>query len=287
MAIWEKVRSHVNYRLVMTITLLFMPTLSAQQQKKSFEQESASTIAYKNENRSEALEIKNVVFELVGSAIPGRPANERLLLRKTTRTKQVIDEVGMEATTTVEAWPLGVDLKEKPLYSITVQGVDPFTMNRDLIVVSRGVEEVSWWSIYKLGDGKHLFDTYVPVTQFSISRDTQTLRYVGLEVPPDNVSDSRLKAPNVVGVLTYASGERVIREGLITCDDPKLAQVLRSYADATRAVEFTAGSLRLSISQNYPLPARTISISVPIARDDLDLARSQTPAGLHIVGWKR
>jgi len=193
----------------------------------------------------------------------------------------------MEATTTVESWPMGTDLKEKPLYSITVEGVDPSTLNGDLIVVSRGLEDVSWWSVYKLGDGKHLFDSYVPVTQFSISRETLTRRYAGLDVPPDDVTDSRLKAPNVVGVLTYASGENVIREGLITCDDPKLAQVLRSYFDATRAVEYSAGNLRLSISQNPPLPARTISISVPVARDDLDLARSQVPAGLHIAAWKR
>jgi len=267
--------------------LLFIPSVSGCQQKKPLDQESVSTIAYKHENGSEAVETKNIVFELVGAAIPGRPVNERLVLRKTTRTKQVIDEVGMEAATTVESWPLGVDLKEKPLYSITVEGVDPSALNSDLIVVSRGLEDVSWWSVYKLGDGKHLFDTYVPVTQFSISRETLTRRYVGLEVPPDNVTDSRLKAPNVVGVLTYASGDKVIREGLITCDDSKLAQVLRSYFDATRAVEYSAGSLRLSISENPPLPARTLTISVPLARDDLDFARSQTPAGLHIAAWKR
>jgi hypothetical protein len=30
-------------------------------------------------------------------------------------------------------------------------------------VFARGVEEVSWWSIHKLGNGQRLFDTYVPV----------------------------------------------------------------------------------------------------------------------------
>lgn len=269
------------------IALLSVPVLSCQQQNKPTEQQSASTIEYKNENRSEVVDVKNIVFELVGPAIPGRPMSERLVLRKTTRTKQVLDEVGMEAATTIEAWPLGVALKEKPLYSIAVQGVDPLTVNNELFVVARGLEGVGWWSVYKLGNGERLFDTYVPVRHFSISRDTQTLRYVGLEVPPDDVADSRLKAPNVVGVLTYASAERVIREGLITCEDSKLAQILRSYADATRAIEFTAGSLRLSISQNYPSPPKTISIVVPVTQDDLDLARSQTPAGLHIVAWTR
>lgn len=271
----------------MMITLLVVVTPSCQQQNKPAEQQSVSTIEYKNENRSETVEIRNVVFDLAGPAIPGRPMNERLVLRKATRTKQVLDEVGMEATTTIEAWPLGVDLKEKPLYTIAVQGVDPLAVNNELLVVARGLEEVGWWSVYKLANGERLFDTYVPVTHFSISRDTQTLRYVGLEVPPDDVADSRLKVPNVVGVLTYASADRVIREGLVTCDDSKLAQILRSYADATRVIVFTAGTLRLSISQNYPSPPKTISIVVPITQDDLDLARSQTPAGFHIVAWKR
>src|SRR5262245_333963 len=92
------------------ILLLSLPALFAQQsQKKAFEQQSPSTITYKSEDGSETVEIKNVVFELVGPGIPGRPLNERVVLRKTTRTKQVVDEIGQDGTTTVDAWPLGVD----------------------------------------------------------------------------------------------------------------------------------------------------------------------------------
>src|SRR5207249_4153146 len=107
----------MNHRFVRLIILLSAPALFAQEpKKKPFEQQSQSTIAYKNENQAEAVEIKNVVYELAGSGIPGRPQDERLVLRKTTRTKQIVDEIGIEATTTVEAWPLGVDPKDKPLY---------------------------------------------------------------------------------------------------------------------------------------------------------------------------
>jgi hypothetical protein len=94
-------------------------------------------------------------------------------------------------------------------------------------------------------------------------------------------------ASNVVAVLIYASGEHVVREALITCDDPKVARLLRSYADASRSVAFAAGTIRLSISQNYPAPPKTVTVSVPIVRDDLDLARSQVPAGLHVHAWRR
>ena len=66
----------------------------------------------------QTVEITNVAYEVTSTAVPGRPQDERLLLRTTTRTKQVVDEIGMEAATTVEAWPLGVDPKQKPLYSL-------------------------------------------------------------------------------------------------------------------------------------------------------------------------
>jgi hypothetical protein len=108
-------------------------------------------------------------------------------------TKRVIGDIGVEASTVVDAWPLGVDLRQKPLYSITASGDDPRVVNNDLLVISRGLEEVDWWSVYNVEKGAHLFDTYVPLVQFSIARDTQVLRYVGFEVPPDDTTDSRLK----------------------------------------------------------------------------------------------
>jgi hypothetical protein len=192
--------------------------------KKPFQAQSASTVAFTVKDNQETTEITNVAYEQTGSGVPGRPRDERLMLRKTSHTKQIVDEIGMEASTTIQAWPLGVDLKQKPLYSLTVPGVDPRTVNSHLIVISRGLEEVEWWSVYGLGNGAHLFDTYVPVIQLSIGWEGQELRYVGLEAPPDDVSDTRLKAPNVL----------VIREALITCDNRELAQLLRSYADSTR-----------------------------------------------------
>jgi hypothetical protein len=266
--------------------LLLLPAAYAQQ--APFQAQSPSTIAYSVKDKIPTVEISNVAYEIVGQGIPGRPRDERLVLRKSLRTKQVIDEIGMEASTTIEAWPLGVDLKQKPLYSMTVEGVEAKTLNNEITSIARGLEEVEWWSIYKLGNGQRLFDTYTPLLQFSISRETQTLRYVGLEVPPDDVRDTRLKAPNVIAVLTYASAERVIREALITCDDAKQAQLLRSYADSERRVTREApGAIRISIGQSFPSPANTISITIPVAKDDLDLARAQMPARIHVAAWKR
>lgn len=120
--------------------------------------------------------------EVTGSGIPGRPLGEKMVLRKSVHTKEVVDEVGMEVSTTIEAWPLGRNLTSPPLYKISVKGADPRVANNEVIVVARGVEDVEWWSIYGLGGGKPLFDTHVPLAQASITKDVRTLRYAGAAI---------------------------------------------------------------------------------------------------------
>ncbi len=228
------------------------------------------------------VEITNVNYEVI---------NSDLVLRKTTKSKQVIGDIGMEASTTTEAWKLGTDLKQKPLYSVTVEGTESRTVENEVFVVSRGLEEVEWWSVYRLANGAHLFDTYVPLVKFSTSRKELILRYAGLEVPPDDSKDARFNDRHVVGVVSYASAEKVIREGLLTCDDPKLAVLLRSYADETRTLTQTGAvksqNLRIGFSQNPPSPPAPIAVLIPIVGDDLDFAHATLPPRMHIAAWKR
>src|ERR1700684_33300 len=252
------------------------------QTHKPFQAQSPASVTYGvNKDGQQTVEIANVAYEVTSTGVPGRPQNERLLLRTTTRSKQVVDEIGMEASTTVEAWPLGVDPKQKPLYTLKVAGVDCKTVDGALLVVLRGLEDTEWWSVYKLGTGERLFDPYVQLFGVSIRRDIQTMRYVGLDVP---------QSDDAVAVLKYASAERVLHEALISSDDPKQAATLRSFADANRSVtlvETPARGLKISISQNYPSAPATVSLTVPIVRDDLDVAHAQMPMHLHMATFKR
>jgi hypothetical protein len=259
-----------------------------------FAQKSAasSTFSLSTKGKEQTVEISNVAYEVTGTAIPGRPSNERLVLRETTHTKHVIDEIGEEASTTVEAWPLGTDFRQKPIYTLKVEGVEPTIIEGDVLQFSRGFEDVEWWSIYKLANGEHLFDTYAPLAKFSISREILTMRYAGMEVPPDDTKDPRLKDPHVVAIVTYASPTKVIREALITADDVKQAQLLRSFADCAHILEgvereAVVRSLRVTIRQNYPSPPNPVVVTIPLAGDDLDQAHSQAPARLHVAAWKR
>jgi hypothetical protein len=249
--------------------------------------QSYSTYSQTEKNGQTTVEIHNVTYHVSGIGVPGRPAEERLLLRKSTRSRHVLDEIGTLATVTLEAWPLGTDPTKKALYSATITGDDAQVVENALWVVDRGVEDVQWWSVLKLATAQRLFDTYVPLLNFSISRETVTERYIGLEVPPDDARDARLKDPHVVAVLEYASEDQVIREALITCDDPQRARLLRSYEDETRELAGTPQGLTISFSLNYPSPPDIVTVAVPILKDDLDLARAKLPTGLHIAAWKR
>jgi hypothetical protein len=270
---------------------LLITGLAIAQTHKAFQSQAPASVVYGvNKDGQQTVDIANVAYEVTSSGVPGRPQNERLLLRTTTRTKQVVDDIGTEASTTVDAWPLGVDPKQKPMYTLKAEGVDCKTVDSALLVILRGLEDTEWWSVYKLGTGERLFDTYVPLLSFSSRRDIQTMRYVGFEDPPDDATDARLKEPHVVGILTYASADHVLREALITSDDPKQAQMLRSFADANRSVtllEAPTRALKIAISQNYPSAPATMSITVPILRDDLDLTHAQMPAHLHLAAFKR
>ncbi len=253
--------------------------------------QSASTVSLSARGDEQTLEITNVVFEVTGDSVPGRPPGERMLLRKTASSKQVLGDMGLEGAVTVEAWPLGVDPKQRPLYTVKVSGSGGESVDGTLMVIDRGLEEVEWWSVYRLGTGQHLFDTFVPLLSFSISTEILDLRYVGLEVPPDNTADPRLKRPDIVAVVTYASEARVKREAMLTCDDPKLAPILRSYADATRRLslppEIPPRSVAIGIWKNDPSRPAPLSVIIPIVNDDLDLVHAQLPAHLHLTAWKR
>ena len=216
---------------------------------------------------------------------------ERLLLRQICTTKAILEEPEWGSTTVLEAWPLGASLSQKPIYAIKATGPGGRTVDGGLFVIDRGTGDVDWWSVYQLGTGQHLFDTYVPLLGFSISRETLSMRYIGFEVPPDDAADARLKQPNVVGVITYASAEGEKREALLTAADAKTAAALRSYADSTRTVSLVEGAppkgIRVFISQNAPSPANPVSLTIPLAADDLDVEHAQLPAGFRLSRWKR
>src|SRR5690348_4945729 len=71
-----------------------MAVLAAALWGQKQESQSASTFSLENQV-GQTIRITNAAYEVVGSGIPGLPRDQRLVLRKTTQSKQVVDEIGI------------------------------------------------------------------------------------------------------------------------------------------------------------------------------------------------
>jgi hypothetical protein len=180
-----------------------------------------SSLAISGKQGEEAVVIHNVSYELAG----------RTVLRKTERTRQVVGDKGMEASTLVEAWPLGGDRNEKPKYTIKVEGVDARSLDNELLIVARGLEDTQWWALYRLTDGKPVFNTFVRPL-----RIPDTNLFAGYDVPEDG--DPRLKNQKLIGVIHLAGPEGTPRRIELHANDDTRARTLRSFADVTPSMEF-------------------------------------------------
>ena len=108
---------------VIDISLCAQQPPRANPQPAALHAQSASTVSLSAKGGQQTLEITNVVFEVTSDSVLGRPSGERLLLRKTATSKQVLGDIGLEGTAAVEAWPLGIDLKQRPLYTVKAWGL--------------------------------------------------------------------------------------------------------------------------------------------------------------------
>lgn len=244
---------------------------------------SESTIVQKVEHGDSVVEIRNTGFELAG----------KLVLRKTVQSREVIGDKGLESEVTLAAWPLGSDLaKKKPLYEVKSAGTDARTRNGEIWILENAADpDVPVWSVYTLATGRRLFRSHVPPLEFGVSQADGTLRYAGIEVPPDDAEDPRLRSRNVVAVLSYSAADHVIRETILTCEDPARAAELRSYFDEERTLETTdrvgGRYLRVTFRGSYPNRPDEKVITIPITKSGLDLAHAAMPPGFHLSFWER
>lgn len=152
----------VGMALLLASPLLAQPPArkGADIQSQPFKAQSSSSISYTGgKEGDQTVEITNVAYEVTGDSVPGRPRGSRLVLRTSTHSKWTVGDKGTDSTVTVETWPLGVDLKQKPLYALTLPGIGARTLDLGILLVDRGDGgDASWWSVYKLGTGQHLFD---------------------------------------------------------------------------------------------------------------------------------
>ena len=245
----------------------------------------ASTFAYHEKDDEKTVEITNVAYDVTQVY---EPRQAWLVLRATTRSRQLLDEKGWESKVTLEAWPLGTDPSQKPLYALETNGSEATLLGGGLWQVLDGATDpdVPVWSVYQVATGRPVFQSFVAPLTMRVATDRAHQmfeeRYAGLYVPPDDTPDARLREKHVVAVLSYASAGGVLREALLTCDDASKAADLRSYWDTERALTFLETPAAVQI-RFKPGPV----VRIPISDKDFDWSHTAAPAGLHVSPWKR
>lgn len=205
-----------------------------------------STLTVTGKKGEETVAIRNVTYDVSGG----------LVLRRTQVSKEVLNEKGLDAQTTVEAWPVGADRKAKPRYTIASQGIDGRPIDGQFYQIQRGVEDTLWWSLFDLATGKPLFSTFVPVFRVPDSGDL-----AGYDVPEDG--DARLKRnPRLLGVVAMAAPGGPVKRIEVHCKDPKRAVILRSFADVRPELK-PAGKGALSLTIRDAMP--DVTVRIPLA----------------------
>jgi hypothetical protein len=237
--------------------LIVLASLAWTAPAQTFRAQSTSSASLTGSGQEKTLEIHNVKYE----------ATERMLLRETVTSKHILGDKGQESNLTLEAWNLGTDPKLKPLYTVKVPGTGGHTVDGALFVVDRGLEEIEWWSVYRLENGQHLFDTHVPLVSLN-------MRYAGFEVPEGEQGKT-------IGWFSYGTDRRPTRQLLLTSDDPKQAAALRSYWDTARTL--TAGDERPARGLRLSFQPGNLVVTIPLTGDELDVTHAQLPKGLHLT----
>jgi len=74
---------------------------------------------------------------------------------------------------------------------------------------------------------------------------------------------------------------------LLTSDDHQQARLLRSFADVTRTISESDGTIKLTFTQDFPSPPNPVEVLIKVKSDDLDLANAKLPAKMHASSWRR
>ncbi len=214
----------------------------------------------------------NVSFQTMHVAMPGDPRPRRLLLRLEVTNADVFASRPGEGRVRLDAWPLDAveDVRNAPLYTIVAPGRAATIADDGTVVVEYGVRR----SVYALAGGQWLYDWESPPASFT--GEGERRRIVALASVEEDMP------ARTIAVLTLATAQAALKRVLIVADDPTRARLLRSSVSMIRPVPRLDDATRRTI--DLSLPAGLMRI--PVAGDDLDLAKAQVPAGLALIELK-
>lgn len=211
----------------------------------------------------------NVGFQVQHVAMPGEPRPRRMLLRLEVSNADVFASRPGEGRVRLDAWPLdGVeDVRRTALYTVIAPGRSAIITEDGTLVVDHGGRR----SVYSLSAGQWLYDAEAQPASYAVEGERR--RFVALAAAEEDMPS------RAVAVLTLATAQAPLKRVMIVADDVTRARLLRSGMGMIRPIPRLDDASRRTI--DLSLPAGLVRI--PVAGDDLDVAKAQLPQGLRLV----
>jgi len=241
--------------------------------------------------------VVNTTYRVTGTFIPGRPQEERFVIRQRIETVQVQDEKGSRSTVVrADVWRLGDDMAAPPLYTIEQPGADDARLFRAEYYVVLG-ENTDWpyapETAYRLADGTRMFEASAPWATLQVLGEGPPTRHGVFATANLEAVAARAAEPGqAVGILTYATSGEVVQRIEIDAAGEDLRYALGA-AEENPAVSWqaagsgplgpydmieTAGDTGIELVLDFPFNG--LSLAIPLVDDRLAVEQATVPPGL-------
>lgn len=235
-----------------------------------------STVGITDKSGETTLTISNVVHELTRMLVSPRGRMEQILLRIESRSEETMDAPGITGKVRLSARPINGARETAVLYDLTLDGRSARLDDSGFIAVDLDDGAARSVRAYHLAStGERLFETAAGLASIVIPGPSYRWRYAAFLPIMDDRSDLLSKQPNIIGVITYAAPDRVVRQIAVEAESAEKAAQLRSIWDEEHFLSWVPGdqpvlSLRLAPSG--------LSLLLPVKDDDLQ--PGPAPAGI-------
>ncbi len=235
-----------------------------------------STVGISGERSGPEVSVANVQHEVTRQVVTPRGKLEQLIVTIESRYRETIGEPGIFGEVRLTARPIDGAGPTPPLYDIRLKNRGAHLDDHGFIVVE--LDDGSTRPIrsyHAAATGERLFETAAGLAAVALPGPYQRLRFAAFMPVLDDRQDLLAPSPRMIGVLTYASRSRVIRQVAVEAETRERAAELRSIWDEDHALAWSAeGPPVLTLRFN---PS---GIRISLAVEDDDLKAGLAPAGI-------
>lgn len=235
-----------------------------------------STVGVTDNSGGTTLAIGNVVHELTRTIVSPRGRMEQLLLRIESSSEETLDAPGITGKVRLSARPIDGVRETMPLYEVALDGRGARLDDSGLIAVDLDDGAARSVRAYHLvATGERLFETAAGLAGTVFPGASYRWRYAAFLPITDDREELLAKQPKIIGIITYAAADRVIRQIAVEADSAERAVQLRSIWDEGHFLAWVPGEQQ-ALSLRF-LPSG-VSLLLPVKDDDLQ--SGPAPAGI-------